>query len=290
MGGRYKTRQFYGSVAMKRFLVSLVLLLTSSSLCFAEIHIKQKDRILNDRNGVCAWASLEMLARYHGIEKIYGITEWYKDNGDGNGANIKMIEDYLNSINVKYKTYVGYSSGDAKWKDWSALDHAKIDRGLVIGVRDYPVPGAYHAILVTHWDGIHLKFVDSNDSYGVWEVRTGRDWLDEHWSGYAIALIPDEDFPMQTWFLLAVEEVKTLTEPSWINLIMQGGALVILFYLAYWASQQLPRAFEKMLDRQDKLVEVFREELKEERALCEQRHQSILLELKEIKNDLILHR
>lgn len=52
---------------------------------------------------------------------------------------------------------------------------------------------------------------------------------------------------------------------GWINYFMQGGALAILAYLAYWATQSAPREAREILSEAREILSAFRDELGTER-------------------------
>lgn len=64
------------------------------------------------------------------------------------------------------------------------------------------------------------------------------------------------------------------------TLITQGGAFALLVYLAIWLTKWLPSAFQNFMDRQDKMLEVFQEQMKLERFHCESRFERIYEKLK----------
>lgn len=173
---------------MLRKILPIFLLLSLPSLSLAGITVENKHRISNAPNGVCAWASLETLARHHGIKNLYGIRDHYTNWRDSEGrqwcggadANDLIEQCLILKVPVK-----GFKHGP-----WDLMQTAcDKNLGCVIGVKDYPSEGNKHALTLIDWKDGWVWFLDCNDTSHVFKAPVG--WLERHWMGFVVVIWPE---------------------------------------------------------------------------------------------------
>lgn len=147
---------------------------------WAELRVAPHDRIENGTTGTCAWCSIEMLGRAHGIKEIRGLAAYYQKLGK-RGTTVEDADAELTKRGIKHKVYAA-----GIIRKWDSLEWAGTKKGLVIGVIDWPARGDCHAILVINWKDKKAIFIDPNDPHSRYEV--GDEWLDRHWTGWAVAI------------------------------------------------------------------------------------------------------
>lgn len=177
---------------MRIFIIFLLL----CSPCLA-IDIPKEDVVVNERPGLCMWASLETLGRYHGIKKLYGL----KNTRKNPQTEIWKLPEYKNVPYYFVRAYgypfmVNYEFQKMK----VPLIHQQrgnynrnickkanqigavvcLNRGSDINPREH------HAVILTEYTDDYVKIVDTNTPNKV--LEKSRDWFDYWWNGEAFAL------------------------------------------------------------------------------------------------------
>lgn len=180
---------------MRQYLISLAtalaVALTHLSGAIAAPEIKDDQYVKNRGDGYCGWCSLEMCLLSTGHASLRGLTDRRENTyimGPG-GVLIKtpgatFVGDLVSELNhYKVKHRAQYDGN----VDQSILKKAlKEDLPVVIGLRDYPKPGVYHAVVLIGLNSFSARIVDPNA--GPAPVRVGRDVIDKQWTGYAVVV------------------------------------------------------------------------------------------------------
>lgn len=131
--------------------------------------------VFNVMGGQCAWASLETLARYHKIERLYGLTMDHKGL-TGPGAP----ESVLKAKQVQHR------SQPAGNRDTKILaDAVSQGLGCMIGL------GGKHCVVLVGLDGQTMTVID-NSSRGTQTRQLSL----SAWDGWTIVLYPDSAKPV----------------------------------------------------------------------------------------------
>lgn len=169
------------------------LLLCSSSLA---IDISKEDVIKNEKPGLCMWASLETLGRYHGIKKVYGL----KNTRKTPKQEVWKLPEY-NNVPYYFTRAFGYPfmvNYEFKKLD-IPIKHQRrgiYDRNICkkankIGAaicleRGSDInPHECHVVILTEYTDDYVRFVDTNTPDRV--IKKSREWFDYWWNGEAFA-------------------------------------------------------------------------------------------------------
>jgi hypothetical protein len=138
---------------------------------------------------MCAWASIETLARVHEIESLYGLRDYRFTKRGNEPAYDTAIKAELDARKVSYKL----------------AKHGSYDRSLLPLANDYGVVVAFkagtgwsrmmHDVVLTKYDDKEVEFwcSDKRQSGGVkGQWKAPRAWFDRAWSGGAIVIYPSE--------------------------------------------------------------------------------------------------
>lgn len=140
-----------------------------------QVFVPKQHRARNRTGIQCVWASLECLARIHGIEKASHLTDRYKHTA-GPG-DVRMI---LKSYGVDYRMSLPGRRDKEFLKTCCANGW-----GACVGL------GGAHMINVIHYKDGKVKVIDNSDS----QLRV-QTWTEERflqmWDGWAVALVPPE--------------------------------------------------------------------------------------------------
>lgn len=166
-----------------RFL-ALALALLVPSVAAAEVQITAVCRIPNRPPGRCGWCALETLARHHGIEALFGLTESYACM-----ASPSDLEAALTERGVRYR--VQYPGSRNK-----AILHRAVreGRGAAVGFREL-IPGkGGHIVTLIDFGEDWVRVIDPNDQ----DRRTRSMSLERFlywWDGFALILEEDRNSP-----------------------------------------------------------------------------------------------
>lgn len=192
---------------MLRKILPVFLLLSLPSLSLAGITVENKHRIPNAPNGVCAWASLETLARHHGIKNLYGIRDHYANWRDSNnqkwrgGADADDLVQQCMLLQVPVK---GFKHGP-----WNLMQKAcDQNLGCVIGIQDWPSEGDKHALTLIDWKDDWIWFLDCNDTGHVYKAEVK--WLEQHWMGFVVVIWPESHAGVKTFVVMVLVDRQAM--------------------------------------------------------------------------------
>jgi hypothetical protein len=135
------------------------------------VEVPKEHWVPNRSGSQCCWCSLELLANFHGIDAVKGVTRTHK-HASGYGE----IEGYLNRLNVKHR-----SQRPGVYDD--AILHEAVKFGALIGI-----PG--HALVAVDYDGSRIAVIDNSD------LGRGVHWIPKsRWQGWAVVLYPSAPRP-----------------------------------------------------------------------------------------------
>jgi hypothetical protein len=163
----------------KVYFRATILFFLVSSPGWAEVNIPVDCRVKNLPPGRCGWCALETLARFHHIDKLYGLVKAHSTRSTP--AN---LEETLERAGVHYRIqYPGSRDG--------AILRAAVKNGLgaAVGVYgDYNGHGPHILTLIDYGpDGVRV--IDSNDrTLGTRDMSL--DDFHYWWDGFAIVLEP----------------------------------------------------------------------------------------------------
>jgi hypothetical protein len=138
---------------------------------------------------MCAWASLDTLARCHGVAKLVGVMEDRRRNKPDEKAFDDVIRAELDRRGVDYR-FTPQSSFDRQY-----LEHYTEHYGVAVALKEgNPHSIGCHMIVVTQYGPEWVIFYDStkhslNDRPKLW--RCGRPWFDAWWLGNSVVVLPD---------------------------------------------------------------------------------------------------
>lgn len=140
-------------------------------------------RILNTK-GNCVWCSLEMLARYAELKKLYGITRDVRDGGDPRcqgGSSPSPVRRFLEAENIRYEMITNYDRN-------FLVKYCKEQRRGVA----FDIPG--HMLVLVHYDPDTkiVKVIDNADrslSVQTWSW----DKFHRSWGGWAYVIFAEPD-------------------------------------------------------------------------------------------------
>jgi hypothetical protein len=149
------------------------ILITDPELIGVQVPIPKEFRTYNKSGSQCVWCSLETLARYHKIERLYDLTKKYK-HASGPGEVARVLKDR----DIKFF--------QTEKKDISFLEEYVKNRKLGCGVG----LNGTHAVNVVHFDKDIVKIIDNSDrslKIQTWSMKR----FISQWDGWAFVLIPD---------------------------------------------------------------------------------------------------
>jgi hypothetical protein len=150
-----------------------------SNLYNTQVFIPMKDRVFNKTGIQCVWSSVETLARYAEIEKLYDITKKaeYKSY-----AGPQSLKNMLNKYDIKYEMTTNKN------------DRSLLIKGCTIEKRavGFDIPG--HAMVLVHYDekeGI-VKYINNSDP--TLKIRTWTmEEFNKRWGGWVFVIYADND-------------------------------------------------------------------------------------------------
>ncbi len=200
---------------IKKVFVGLLCAVLFVAGAFAEVTIPQEKRVKNFESGCCVWCALENLGNVHGIHSLSGIAKYRHENYGKKEVWVEgtyMIDQWGNWVQIEgphWSTYneapgtpdrvkeeftrlkVDYElqhHGDRSMKLIEKCLDKKRELGCAVGLKDYPREGCYHMVTLTDLDDKKFVFIENN--YDCPRVEKTREWFDEHWTGYTIAVYP----------------------------------------------------------------------------------------------------
>lgn len=152
---------------------------TVDASAYTQVYIPEKDRVFNKTGIQCVWSSIETLARYAEIKKLYDITnnDNYKSYAGPQSLRI-MLEKY----GIKYEMTT------------NKKDRSLLIKGCTVEKRGvgFDIPG--HAMVLVHYDeeaGI-VKYINNSDR--SLKIRTWTmEEFNKRWAGWAFIIYGDED-------------------------------------------------------------------------------------------------
>jgi hypothetical protein len=172
--GLYGVRQAIGSSGAAK-PVAVFLLFFGAAVYADSIDIPRECRIPNRTGMQCAWSSLETCARYHKIERLYGLTQTYH----GMLNDPTQFDRVLRRAKVQYRiSYQGRP--DLAWLKGS------IQRGypVVVGLN------GQHAVTLCGLTDKRAEIIDNMDPHlrvWYWPIND----FYRAWDGLACLVIPD---------------------------------------------------------------------------------------------------
>lgn len=196
---------------MRKFFISLLLVLVFSSSAFSQAKIRKECRVPNKDPGYCAWACLATLGRHQKIKVLYNLVEdrekeftwewneskrvWVKSpylwvdygsykNWEHRGpASHVSVRNKLNSLGVRYRSVDNY--------DLSLINESvKNKQGCLIVVKCFWETSNNnhftHAIVIINYDDKGVEYIDPNDIDYVYTAT--HEWFNYYWTGYSLIL------------------------------------------------------------------------------------------------------
>jgi hypothetical protein len=150
-----------------------------SNLYNTQVFIPMKDRVFNKTGIQCVWSSVETLARYAEIEKLYDITE--KDEYKSY-AGPKSLKAMLNKYDIKYEMTT------------SKNNRSLLIKGCVVEKRavGFDIPG--HVMVLVHYDEVNgiVKYINNSDP--TLKIRTWTiEEFNKRWDGWVFLIYADND-------------------------------------------------------------------------------------------------
>jgi hypothetical protein len=161
-------------------------------LCFtanvAAIDLPEACRVRNI-GPMCAWASLDTLARANEVQDLVGVLEYRRANWPEELAYDGVIKAELDRRGVHYDFRNQYSY------DRSLLYQYSVPFGVAVALKaGNPHSIGCHMIVVTHYDSKRVEFYDSSKPVRDGQPKTwrcGRPWFDQWWLGCSIVVFPN---------------------------------------------------------------------------------------------------
>jgi hypothetical protein len=143
----------------------------------AEVKIPFTCRVANLPPGRCGWCVLETLARYQGIEPLYGLAAEHASN-----ARPKDLERALAATGVKYRIQPrGNTSTEI-------LQRAiRENRGALVGFRPLTSGGRGHIVTLVDFGAQEVRFLDPNEGANSPQSMKLSVFL-KRWDGFALVL------------------------------------------------------------------------------------------------------
>jgi len=182
---------------MKKFVLTLVALLSLCSNLAAEVWIDPLHQVKNRHPGYCCWCCLEMLGQRQNVPALKGLTDARAKDCDyvetqiiptdfglqtirrvipKNFGSEGAVRQKLDSLGVKYKI--------THW-DREHLKQSVKGNGCVVFVRANEVMGGDHAVILTNLSDDKFEYFDPNNC-GYW--RGDLSWFYYYWSGVAVSI------------------------------------------------------------------------------------------------------
>jgi hypothetical protein len=201
---------------MKRWFVSLVVILLLSAPSWAQVTIDKKHRVANFGPGYCAWCSIETLGRHHQIEALYDLAEnrskessvrqWNPDKGRwvslpyvmvSHGPNYQgpWVQERRNvgtDWGIYYKLKELGIKNRMQWtgnKDTAIIRYAMRNKlGCCFAVKEgcFGRGSSAHAMILTNYTDKTVEYIDPNDPKHVYEAK--REWFDYWWTGWILVI------------------------------------------------------------------------------------------------------
>lgn len=153
--------------------------IVDSNLYDTQVYIPMKDRVFNKTGIQCVWSSVETLARYAEIEKLYNITEEKEYKSYAGPQSLKKM---LNKYGIKYEMTTNKN------------DRSLLIKGCTIQKRavGFDIPG--HVMVLVHYDeeqGV-VKYINNSDP--SLKIRTWTmEEFNKRWAGWVFIIYADND-------------------------------------------------------------------------------------------------
>lgn len=174
----------------KLVLVTAILFGTSFALVKADVDLKKDHRYANREPGYCAWISLKMLGKHHGISELSDIDEQrdklpkvlftiytlHTDPITGanyitirhetlpdSGANPTSMREHLTKLKLRYTLEEGPKKAMDLLKEYSDKNIGGVAALGDTIEKGFDCPVGNHALLVTGVSDKKVKFIDCNE-------------------------------------------------------------------------------------------------------------------------------
>lgn len=196
---------------MKRWLLSLFVVLVLATQSFAQITISTENRVENFGPGYCAWCSIEMLGRHHGITKLHNlaknrskesnVSQWdgkkwvplpYVMVEYGNRQQVQEKRNVgtdwgvyrkLNSLGVKYRMQW---TGDYSHKMIEYAMKNKLGCCFAVHSKAFGPDSSAHAMVMINFSKNNIECIDPNDPNEIYVYS--REWFDRYWTGWILVV------------------------------------------------------------------------------------------------------
>lgn len=138
-----------------------------------QVKIPQECRVRNKTGIQCVWASIETLARHHGVPAASNLTDYYKGLAGPNDALRVLRERRVQG----YITYPGFKN--VQW----LKDCCSKGWGAGVGL------GGQHMLLVVHYKDGQVGIIDNLDPELRVKYWTEPEFLNR-WDGWTVTLVP----------------------------------------------------------------------------------------------------
>jgi hypothetical protein len=150
-----------------------------SSNLQTQVFIPPEDRVPNKTGIQCVWSSVETLARYAEIKKLYDITN--NDNYKSY-AGPQSLKVMLKKYGIKYEMTTNKN------------DRSLLIKGCTVEKRGvgFDIPG--HAMVLVHYDEVEglVKYINNSDP--SLKIRTWTmEEFNKRWAGWAFIIYADDD-------------------------------------------------------------------------------------------------
>lgn len=159
------------------------------------LDIPSKCHVDNQDPGYCAWVSLEILGKVHGIHELNNIVENRKKDVDTYVLNpYNQWEKHPKNLGYNYALRGKLTRLKVKfWMQDSGFYSRKLlkysdSHGCLVAVKPGAIPGTKesHAIIITKYKDGAVTFYDCNKPDKFW-VAT-KEWFDYYWTGLVIVV------------------------------------------------------------------------------------------------------
>lgn len=173
---------------------SLAILVVLYTTQIFALDIPPSCHVDNQDPGYCAWASLEILGKVHGIHELDNILENRKKDSDTYVLSDNQWIVHPKNLGYNYALRGKLTRLKVKfWMQDSGLYNRKLlkyadSHGCLVAVRAGAIPGykQAHGIIITKYKDGAVTFYDCNTPKKTW-VAT-KEWFDYYWTGLAIVV------------------------------------------------------------------------------------------------------